>query len=132
MGFDTEYFKSENKSSLVITALREARIIITRNKHLTKSSGINIVEIVAETIKEQIKELMQKLNIKPDERLLFSRCIICNEALNFIEKEKVKNKIPEYVYKTQEDFVSCPKCLRIYWKGTHWGNVSQMLKEICL
>lgn len=130
MGFDTEYFDSENKASLIITALREERIIVTRNKRLTKSSGIKIVALEAELIKHEIKELLQKLNLKPDDKQLFSRCIICNELLKSIEKEKVKDKVPEYVFKTQKEFVTCPKCQRIYWQGTHWGNVRQILKEI--
>ena len=130
MGFDCAYFTSENKSSLVITALRDSRIIVTRNRHLTKSAGIHIVELDAELIKDQLKELMQKLNFKPEKNLLFSRCTICNEPLISLEKEAVKNKVPEYVFKTQNDFVSCPVCKRIYWQGTHWGNVSEILKGV--
>ena len=132
MGFDCTYFTSENKSSLVITALREGRIIITRNHHLTKSVSLHIVELDAELIKDQLKEMMEKLSLKPDKDMLFSRCIICNEPLISVEKETVKDKIPEYVFKTTQDFVSCPVCKRIYWQGTHWGNVSEVLKEVGL
>jgi uncharacterized protein with PIN domain len=45
-------------------------------------------------------------------------------------KEKIKDKVPEYVYKTQQDFVICPRCNRVYWHGTHWGNVRKLLSEI--
>ncbi len=130
LGFDTEYYTSENKSSLIIMALREDRIIVTRNTHLTKSAGIHIVEIKEETIKEQVKELKTKLNLKINEELIFSRCIICNEPLISIEKDAVKEKVPEYVFKTQEIFYSCPKCQRIYWQGTHWGNVKSLISRI--
>ncbi|MFZ5799944.1 MAG: Mut7-C RNAse domain-containing protein, partial [Candidatus Omnitrophota bacterium] len=34
LGFDTVYFRGCNRSSLVITALREGRIIVTRNLRL--------------------------------------------------------------------------------------------------
>ena len=132
LGFDCAYFTSENKSSLVITALREDRIIITRNHNLTKSAGINVVVLESELIKDQMKELMAKLNFKPDKELLFSRCIICNESLQSVEKSFVAGKVPEYVFKTEESFVSCPICKRIYWQGTHWGNVAEILKEVSL
>jgi len=130
LGYDAAYFKEHNSGSLIIQALREERIILTRNQHLPQSKGIRIIFIQNERIKEQIAETMSVLNIKPQPEMMFTRCIICNEELVDIEKEKIKDKVPEYVYKTQEGFITCPKCNRIYWQGTHWGNVTKTLKEI--
>ena len=130
LGFDTEYFKEGSASSLIIEALRSGRIIITRNHRLPRSRGIQIIVIEAEKIKEQVSEAFKVLNIKPNPDAMFTRCILCNEKLKEIEKEKVKDKVPEYVFKTQEDFITCPKCKRIYWQGTHWGDVTKTLKEI--
>jgi hypothetical protein len=130
LGFDTEYFKQGNVSSLIIEALRDERIIITRNHRLPKSDGIKIVVIEAERIKEQVTEVLEALKIGPATDMMFSRCIICNERLEAIEKDKIKDKVPEYVFKTQEDFITCPQCKRIYWRGTHWGDVTKTLKEI--
>lgn len=130
LGFDTEYFKQDNLNSLLVEALRDERIILTRNHRLIRPSGIKIVLIEGEKIKEQMAEALKKLNIKLDSDMMFSRCIICNEELGGIEKEQVKDKVPEYVFKTQNDFITCPKCKRIYWQGTHWGNVQKTLEEI--
>lgn len=132
LGFDAVYFKQDNLSSLIIQALRDNRIILTRNHRLPKLRGFKIVVIKAEKIKEQLSEVLKVLEIKADSDRMFSRCIICNEELIDIEKEKVKDKVPEYVFKTQEDFVTCPKCKHIYWKGTHFGNVKNTLQEINL
>lgn len=130
LGFDTEYFKQDNLSSLMVEALRDERIILTRNQRLSRPSGVKIVLIQAEKIKEQLVEALKKLNIKPLSDMMFSRCIICNEELVDIEREKIKDRVPEYVFKTQKDFITCPKCKRIYWQGTHWGNVAKTLEEI--
>jgi uncharacterized protein with PIN domain len=130
LGFDSEYFVQENAGSLIIQALRDERIIITRNSHLPKTKGVRVILIATERIKEQLSETLHKLNIRPDESLMFSRCIICNVELIDIEKEAIKDKVPEYVFRTQEDFITCPNCNRIYWQGTHWGNVAKTLKEI--
>lgn len=130
LGFDAAYFKEDKPSSLIISALRDDRIILTRNHRLPTSRGIKIVRIKAEKIKEQIKEVLQHFKIEPDSRRMFSRCIICNVALEDIEKEDVRDKVPEYVFNTQEDFITCPECKRIYWQGTHWGNVQKTLAEI--
>jgi len=130
LGFDSEYFSQDNLSSLMIQALRDERIVLTRNQRLARPTGVKIVLIKAEKIKEQVAEILKALNIQPDSETMFSRCIICNEELVDIEKEKIKDKVPEYVFKTQESFITCPTCKRIYWQGTHWGNVIETLKKI--
>lgn len=130
LGFDAEYYREDNISSLIIRALGDERIILTRNHHLPQSRGLQIVTLKAEKIKEQIAEVLEQLKIKPDNHAMFTRCILCNTELTGIEKEKVKDKVPEYVFKTQTHFITCPKCQRIYWQGTHWGNVEKMLEGI--
>ena len=130
LGFDADYFNQDNISSLIIQALRDNRVILTRNHRLPKSLGLKITTVQAERIKEQVAEVLKALQIKLSSDRMFTRCILCNEELVSVDKEKVKDRVPEYVFKTQENFVSCPKCNRVYWQGTHWGNVSQTLKEI--
>jgi hypothetical protein len=130
LGFDAAYFNQDNLSSLIIQALRDERIILTRNLRLLRPSGVKVVLIKDERIKEQINEVLKKFNLKPSSETMFSRCIICNEELVDIEKEKIKDRVPEYVFKTQEDFVTCPQCKRIYWQGTHWGNAREILDGI--
>ncbi len=130
LGFDTEYFAKDNHSSLIIQALRDNRIILTRNHRLPQARGVQIVLIKNELLKEQVAEMLSVLKIKPDKEMMFTRCILCNAELVEIKKEKVKDKVPEYVFKTQDNFITCPKCKRIYWQGTHWGNVTETLKGI--
>jgi hypothetical protein len=130
IGFDTVYSKQENLSSLIIQALKENRTIITRNQHLSKTAGAKVIRIKAEKLKEQFPQILKALKVSIDRELMFTRCIICNEELKVIDKKKVEDKVPEYVFKTQESFITCPKCGRIYWQGTHWGNVEATLKEI--
>ena len=130
LGFDTLYFNQDNPGSLIIQALRDERIILTRNQHLPQARGVKIIHVRAETLKGQIPQIIEELNIKLDNQRMFTRCILCNEPLTNIEKEKAQGRVPEYVFSTQNDFVSCPKCQRIYWQGTHWGNVIKTLQEI--
>jgi uncharacterized protein with PIN domain len=68
--------------------------------------------------------------MKPDERDLFSLCVICNCALEGIDKASVRGEVPPYVYDTNETFMRCPECMRIYWKGTHWRLAKEFLEKI--
>jgi len=132
LGYDSEYFQSDNSGSLIIRALRDNRIILTRNHHLPQLRGVRIVLIKTECLKEQLPELVKVLGLKPEAAKMFSRCLLCNMELVIADKEKIKDKVPEYVFETQDDFLSCPACQRIYWNGTHWGNVAKTLREIGL
>ncbi|MDP3732015.1 MAG: Mut7-C RNAse domain-containing protein [Candidatus Omnitrophota bacterium] len=130
LGFDTVYYNQDNPSSLIIQALRDERMILTRNQRLPQGRGLKIVLIKNEKIKNQVEEILKTLKIRLDSEAMFSRCILCNEGLVEIAKDKLKDKVPEYVFKTQEVFLTCPECKRIYWQGTHWGNVQKTLEEI--
>ena len=130
MGYDAAYFDKDEKRELVIRSLREERIILSRDSRMSKYSGIRFIHIDSDFVEDQVKQILTELNIKPDEEKLFSRCVICNEPLMKIEKDKVKNKVAPYVYETQEHFMNCPACNRIYWQGTHWSNVKTLLEKI--
>lgn len=134
LGFDALYLREANPGSLMIEALRQERTIITRNHKLAATRGVKIVLLEKEKIREQLAEAIKKLRIVPRKDKMFTRCIICNQELAPINKESVKHKVPEYVFKTQNIFFACRKCQRVYWQGTHWGNVANVLEEmgICL
>jgi hypothetical protein len=130
LGFDAVYFNQDNLSSLIIQALRDERIILTRNHKLHRRAAVKVILVQAEKIKEQVPEVLRKLDIRLSSDMMFSRCIICNEELVDIDKEQIRDRVPEYVFRTQANFIRCPQCRRIYWQGTHWGNVQAALKEI--
>ena len=130
LGFDAQYFNEGQISSLIILALRDERMILTRNHRLPEVGGNKVLYIKSERLKEQLAQLLKELDLKPDDRRMFSRCTVCNVQLTDTQKEDVKCRVPEYVFKTQEVFLTCPVCRRVYWQGTHWGNVQAALKEI--
>jgi hypothetical protein len=130
LGVDAEYSRENSNASLMIRALREDRVILTRNHRLPASRGIKIVVLKEELLKKQLAEIFNELGLADCQAGMFTRCTICNETLVSIAKEKAEEKVPEYVLQTQENFFTCPKCSRIYWQGTHWGNVRQLLEEI--
>ena len=129
-GFDTIYFTVEKKATLSLTALRDNRIIITRSKEKTDYLEKQTVMIKSNKLEEQLKEVIARLKLKIDEKTMFTRCTLCNEILEDVGKESIKDAVPEYVYQHQEHFMKCPKCEKIYWKGSHWGHVKEVL-ELC-
>ena len=130
LGYDASYFVSEKKSDLIYQSLKEGRIILTRDHRLSKKKAIKLIIINSDLLEEQLTQVFSELSIKVDPDEIFSRCLVCNEVLLETEKEKVKDKVPSYVFQTQKEFSYCPNCQKIYWKGTHWDLANQLLTEL--
>ncbi|MFH1406459.1 MAG: Mut7-C RNAse domain-containing protein [Candidatus Omnitrophota bacterium] len=127
LGYDVEYFDKDTKKGLVLESLKEERIILTRDTKLPRRAGYRTIHVHSDYFREQLKNTTKSLGISPKKDKLFSRCVVCNSELEQVEKENVKSLVPEYVYNTNEDFSRCKICKRVYWRGTHWGNMEEVV-----
>lgn len=132
MGFDTSYFPEAERRELIIESLREGRVILTRDSKMSVYSGVRMLHIKSDFVKDQVKQVVTELKIKPDKDKFFTICVICNNLLKKIKKLDVKDKVPPYVYETQNSFMKCGICNRIYWQGTHWTNVGEFVDKLGL
>lgn len=131
LGFDAEYFTDlQNKNLLIYQALKEGRIILTRDHRLSKKKALQILVLDTDNYEKQIHEVISQLNLKVDPEKMFTRCCLCNTRLEKIAKEKVEGKVPPFVFSTKNDFSYCPKCAKIYWPGTHWDLMRAKYTQI--
>ena len=128
LGYDCDYFKEGRKGELVIRSLREERVILTRETGMSRFSGTRMIRIKNDFVEDQLKQVLKTLRLKVNPEKLFTKCTLCNSSIKGIEKDKIKDRVPPYVYKTQNDFKICAKCRKIYWKGTHWKLAADFLK----
>ncbi len=132
LGFDTFYANSTMDDSEILRITKnEKRILITRDKALSstaKRENLQTIEIKSTDIDEQLKLVLK--NIKLDENNFLSRCLLCNTLVEEIDKNKIKNKVPEKVFKNNEKFWYCPECNRIYWKGSHYLNMIKKINKL--
>jgi hypothetical protein len=130
VGYDTSYYSFIEDKELIEKALKENRIILTRDTQIVKQKKVvKYVFIESDYVIEQLNQIVKELNINITENKLFSICLICNKKLSKVKKEEVKQKVPTYVYQTKRNFAFCSQCRRVYWKGTHFENVIKRLKE---
>ena len=127
LGFDCIFFDRLRKRDIVIESLREDRVILTRETGLSRFSGVRMVHIESDFVKEQLAQVTKSLHLKVGREKMFSRCVECNTVTVKAEKDKLNAKVPPYVYKTQEEFMRCPNCGKIYWKGTHWNLANKFI-----
>jgi len=120
MGYDTVYDRGTIDRSLLERGANEGRIVLTRRRDMVlRNFRGRMVIVRAEKVTEQILEIADVLQLKPDHDKLFSICTRCNVELREVSKPAVKERVPEYVFQTQETFHVCPRCDTIYWSGTH-------------
>lgn len=129
LGYDTLYVKNMEDDEIARIAKEEERILITRDKKLAPKYKKSIY-LENNGLEKQLKKIFNELNLEVNESKILTRCIICNEKIKEIDKEMVKGKVPEHVYKTHDKFFICPKCKKIYWMGSHWENMKKFIKEI--
>ena len=128
LGFDTVVEK--DRRALVLRSLREDRVILTRDSKMSRFTGARMVKIASDFVEKQLAQAIHELGLKINKDDLFKLCIICDEELVPAEKASIKELVPAYVYETQENFMKCPKCSRIYWQGSHWELVNKFLDEL--
>jgi len=132
LGYDTLFFDPIGDGELVSRALKENRVVLSRDTHLSRFKlklGERLLLIKSDKPLEQLKQVMEHFKLKPEKNLLFSRCLICNQVLERVEKEMIKDRLYPYVYQTQNNFVHCPQCDRIFWPATHVEKMMKTLSE---
>ena len=134
LGYDALFINGLDDNELVRIALREGRVLLTKDTGILRrgvafTGKIKVVLIKAEKVREQLRQVVETLHLESDLDP-FSLCIECNEPLIPREKEEVRDLVPPYVLQTQEQYVQCPGCNRIYWRGTHWQRMNEELEEL--
>jgi uncharacterized protein with PIN domain len=134
IGYDTLLFKQKDDARMIKIALRENRVILTKDaqfmkRRLVTSGTLKALHIKQDNPQVQIREVVETLSLSYDCKP-FSRCLECNQALVARDREDVKDLIPVRVCETQTQYTQCPACHRIYWQGTHWQSMGKKLSDL--
>ena len=134
LGYDSVFFAGSDDSQMVRQALEEGRIILTRDTGIMKrrvvsSGGLKAVLLESEEPERQIRQLMNTLDLKEHSRP-FTLCLECNRPLLPRARREVADRVPPYVFRTQTQYMECPSCHRIYWRGTHWKAMMTRLEKL--
>ena len=134
LGLDTLFFEGKDDAEMVQSALDEGRAILTRDTHIMErkivtSGRLKAILLVSDRPEEQICQVKKALGLK-DSFCPFTLCIEDNHPLKERSKEAVRDRVPPYVFKTQQRYTECPHCHRIYWRGAHWQAMSVKLEKL--
>ena len=133
MGYDTTFFSGSNDSHMVAMALKEGRVVLTKDTQIMKrwvvtSGRLKTILIKGDEPEQQMCQVIKALNLDCWFRP-FAICLECNQSLVERSKHEVKDLVPPYVFQTQNQYMECPGCHRIYWRGTHWQAMTKRLEK---
>jgi uncharacterized protein with PIN domain len=125
LGYDALFDPALDDYQLMRLARAQDRVLLTRDRKLARQRGVRALLITSEHLDDQIRQVLADLDLEPDQS--FSRCPVCNEPLQPLDRESARARVPAYVAQTHETFKICPACRRIYWRGTHWQHMDEFL-----
>jgi len=132
-GYDTLFFNGSNDSQMIAIARDEGRVLLTKDTQIMKrrvvtSGQIKVILIRGDESEHQMLQVIDTLGLssffKP-----FTICLECNQLLMGKSKHQVEDRVPHYVFRTQDQYIECPNCPRLYWRGTHWQAMTERLKK---
>lgn len=133
LGVDVIYETPFEDEKILGLARKDRRFVLTRDQKLFKrlrAARVPSLFIERDRWPEQMQEIFSNFPRLKTLQNVLSRCMECNETLETIDKEKVKDRVWPYVYETQNEFSYCRHCDRVYWQATHVGKILERLKKL--
>jgi uncharacterized protein len=130
LGFDTSYERHSTDPDLVQISSSQQRILLTRDRGLLKHAAITHGYWLRETdSRRQLAEIVQRFDLARSIRP-FSRCMRCNSVLRPVSKEQVRDSLTQRTAALHDEFLRCPGCERVYWKGSHFVRMQRWIEEL--
>lgn len=130
LGFDTTY-EPEYGSEIFFENLEDERILLTRTQRLRKQfASRKLIFIGSDHLTEQLKQIVQELDLNAAQTRPFSRCLQCNIPIVAAEKDSLRSSVPDYIFETHDHFQTCSKCGRVYWPGSHTQRSLEKIQQL--
>ena len=132
LGFDTLYRNDFGDKEIIELAVREKRIILTRDKLLLQSRRVTHGYYIRATDKhEQLREVVKKFDLYSQFRS-FTRCMTCNADLVPKSRKEIPELVPPGILELYEEFYFCPACRKVYWQGSHFKRMESFIRELTM
>ena len=129
IGFDTTWERDLSDEAIIEIARKEKRIILTRDKGILKNGRVTHAYWLRNTDPDkQLEEVIRAIELAGDIDP-YTRCMECNGQLQKVERSAVAHSVPLQVFLVYRDFRKCPRCHRIYWKGSHLRRLDMVIER---
>jgi len=130
LGFDVKFPGNVQDEELAEISCSEHRILLTRDTMLLKRSMVTHgCYLHSQDPEEQAIEILDRLDLR-DSAKPFSRCPGCGAYLKHVSKDKIIHRLEPLTRKYYSNFSMCTECRKIYWKGSHYQPITELLRRL--
>lgn len=126
LGYDVETHRGARLAELFDAAKRDQRSVLTlsgkRPRGATQVPAITVSRDDPQGALRSIASAHQPAGAP------FSRCTLCNTALQQRLSFEARGEVPGAVLRTAEKLGYCPHCGKWYWDGSHVARLRQWLE----
>jgi uncharacterized protein with PIN domain len=132
LGYDTLYFRKIDDWKLIKISREDDRILITRDLSLyrrARKMGLRAFFVEDPEIDTVLAEVSKRFGVDLEFHRDDTRCPHCNTKLTYTTSiAEIAHRINSAIALRYKEFWFCPTCKRIYWQGTHWKSINQVLE----
>ncbi len=130
LGFDTLWASDPSDDQLAEVSASQRRVLLTRDRGLLKRTEVTHGSLVrSKDAREQLFEVVGRFDLRRAARP-FTRCLRCNTPLSPVAKEEVIDRLPPRVRELYDELYRCAACDKVYWKGTHFDRMRQLIASV--
>ena len=129
-GFDVFYDPFLDDHQVIARGRERGAVVLTRDTAFPRPSDVRIIFIHDDHVERQLEQLLRDAPLDLEAARPLTRCTVCNQPLLPAARDEVWDRVPPFVYLTNEEYSRCPDCGRIYWQGTHAPRIRRRLARL--
>ncbi len=130
LGFDCLYRNDYQDDELALVASHDERILLTRDTRLLMRNLVSQGCFLHHTApRQQVEEVLRRFNLV-GKVTPFQRCLRCNTPLQVVSKQEIIDRLEPLTKRYYDEFRICPNCSQIYWKGSHYEHMLELIAEM--
>ncbi len=132
-GYDVVYSNDLEDEELLELAASEGRVLLTRDRVLYQRAvkrKVDVELVTSNDFVERLRQIREKRKLTICGSPAYSRCPVCNGELEKVEKKEIEGEVPEGVFEANVDFWRCKACKKVYWEGSHWEKIRDVVKKL--
>jgi len=129
-GYDAQYVRDTVDETLIGEARSGGRALLTGDKLLYRKAlraGLEALLVEGGSAVERLALVAARFDLSLDPEM--SRCPRCGAALKEVNEEELRGRIPDQSLEAYNEFWACASCGKAYWRGSHWGNIQETVRD---
>jgi len=129
-GYQAEYVQGLRDDEFLGRASEGGMIVLTRDVLLSRRAqraGLEAFIVTGDDDAARLASVARRFGL---ELVPYgSLCPVCGGPLNEVAKGGLTGEVPASSLGAYDEFWVCGSCGKVFWRGSHWGNIRATIDE---